>query len=52
MTGPGKPVGEAPEASPDLLTPLTRTILAGVAMRTGSALLKRSVDRGILGAAP
>ena len=55
MTAPGdkaqKPVAE-PDAAPDPLGPLTRTILAGIAMRAGSTLLKRSVDRGILGAAP
>jgi len=42
----------APDSPPDPFTPLTRTILAGIAMRAGSSLLKRSVDRGILGAAP
>lgn len=57
MTASGKPAPEAPapEApaeSPDPVGPLTRTILAGIAMRAGSTLLKRSVDRGILGAAP
>lgn len=57
MTAPGKPAPEtpAPEAaadSPDPVGPLTRTILASIAMRAGSTLLKRSVDRGILGAAP
>jgi len=47
---PAAPV--APDSPPDPVTPLTRTILAGIAMRAGSTLLKRSVDRGILGAAP
>lgn len=42
----------APDSPPDPITPLTRTILAGIAMRAGSSLLKRSVDRGILGVAP
>ena len=40
------------DASPDPLGPLTRTILASIAMRAGSTLLRRGVDRGILGAAP
>ena len=55
MTAPGKPGPEAPEIpaeSPDTVGPLTRTILAGIAMRAGSRLLKQGVDRGILGAAP
>lgn len=43
---------EAQTDSPDPIGPVTRTILAGIAMRAGSTLLKRSVDRGILGAAP
>lgn len=56
-TGPGKlaseaPVAEASSESPDPVGPLTRTIIAGIAMRAGSTLLKRGVDRGILGAAP
>ncbi|KUR70093.1 hypothetical protein AQZ52_14585 [Novosphingobium fuchskuhlense] len=42
----------APESPVDPVSPLTRTILAGIAMRAGSSLLKRGVDRGILGAAP
>ena len=37
---------------PDPISPVTRTILAGIALRAGSTLLKRGVDRGILGAAP
>lgn len=56
MTAPGKQdpaVDTAPDPGiPDPVGPLTRTILAGVALRTGSSLLKRSIDRGILGAAP
>lgn len=55
MTAPGKTAPEAsdvPAESPDPVGPLTRTILAGIAMRAGSTLLKRGVDRGILGAAP
>jgi hypothetical protein len=43
---------EAEPASPDPVGPVTRSILAGIALRAGSTLLKRSVDRGILGAAP
>ena len=42
--------GPAKSAAPQI--PVTRSILAGIAMRAGSTLLKRSVDRGILGAAP
>lgn len=54
MTAPGKPAPEAEAApdSPDPIGPVTRSILAGIAMRAGSTLLKRGVDRGILGAAP
>ncbi|WP_072379884.1 hypothetical protein [Novosphingobium sp. NDB2Meth1] len=55
MTASGKQAPEAPEVpaeSPDPVGPLTRTILAGIAMRAGSRLLKQGVDRGILGAAP
>ncbi|WP_421839405.1 hypothetical protein [Novosphingobium sp.] len=58
MTGPAPKVPEpsasepAGDSPPDPVGPVTRAILAGVAMRTGSTLLKRSVDRGILGAAP
>jgi hypothetical protein len=58
MTGPASKAPETPESEPatdsvsDPVGPVTRAILAGVAMRTGSSLLKRSVDRGILGAAP
>jgi hypothetical protein len=58
MTGPADKAPETPapepatDSAPDPLGPLSRAILAGVAMRTGSSLLKRSVDRGILGAAP
>lgn len=55
MTAPGKPDPEAPEIpaeSRDPVGPLIRTILAGIAMRAGSRLLKQGVDRGILGAAP
>ena len=55
MSAPGEkaPAAQAtPDSPPDPVTPLTRTILAGIAMRAGSTLLKRSVDRGILGAAP
>jgi hypothetical protein len=58
MTGPAPKVPEpsaskpAADSPPDPVGPVTRAILAGVAMRTGSSLLKRSVDRGILGAAP
>lgn len=60
-TAPKAPEPPAPElttdsapdsASPDPVGPVARAILAGVAMRAGSTLLKRSVDRGILGAAP
>jgi hypothetical protein len=54
VTEPGDEA-QKPDAAPDLpdpLGPLTRTILAGIAMRAGSTLLKRSVDRGILGSAP
>lgn len=48
-----KPVeAEAQTDSPDPIGPVTRSILAGIAMRAGSTLLKRGVDRGILGAAP
>ena len=48
-----KPVeAEAQAESPDPIGPVTRTILAGIAMRAGSRLLKQGVDRGILGAAP
>lgn len=43
---------EAAAESPDPVGPVTRTILAGIALRAGSTLLKRSVDRGILGVAP
>ena len=53
--GPHAPDGAGPETatdSPDPVGPLTRGILAGIAMRAGSTFLKRSVDRGILGAAP
>jgi hypothetical protein len=50
---PGKPdLAEAAPASPDSVGSVTRSILAGIVMRTGSTLLKRGVDRGILGAAP
>jgi hypothetical protein len=58
MTGPASKAPETPasepaaDSPPDPVGPVTRAILAGVAMRTGSSLLKRSVDRGILGAAP
>lgn len=56
MSQPGEKKAPAPPAAPDTppdpITPLTRTILAGIAMRAGSTLLKRSVDHGILGAAP
>ncbi len=58
MSLTGKPSPESPPAEaasdspPDPVGPLTRTILAGIAMRTGSELLKRGVDRGILGIAP
>lgn len=58
MTGPATKAPETPapeavtESASDPVGPVTRAILAGVAMRTGSSLLKRSVDRGILGAAP
>ncbi len=63
MTGPTAKAPETPAPEPvadsapdpaslDSLGPVSRAILAGFAMRTGSALLKRSVDRGILGAAP
>jgi hypothetical protein len=63
MTGPAAKAPGTPAPEPaadsvpdpvgtDPLGPVTRAILAGVAMRTGSSLLKRSVDRGILGAAP
>ena len=58
MTGPAEKAPETPasepaaDSPPDPVGPVTRAILAGVAMRTGSSLLKRSVDRGILGAAP
>ncbi|WP_298192371.1 hypothetical protein [Novosphingobium sp.] len=58
MTGPARKAPETPasepaaDSAPDPVGPVTRAILAGVAMRTGSTLLKRSVDRGILGAAP
>lgn len=45
------PVSNDP-VGPDPVGPVTRTILAGIALRAGSSLLKRSVDRGILGAAP
>lgn len=49
----GKPaLAEAAPASPDSVGSVTRSILAGIIMRTGSTLLKRGVDRGILGAAP
>ena len=57
MSAPGKKtpaiaeVEPAPD-SPDPVGPVTRTILAGIAMRAGSSLLKQGVDRGILGAAP
>ncbi len=50
---PGKPdLAEAAPASSDSVGSVTRSILAGIVMRTGSTLLKRGVDRGILGAAP
>ncbi len=54
MTKPAdKPTeAEAQSDSSDPIGPVTRTILAGIAMRAGSTLLKRGVDRGILGAAP
>lgn len=58
MTVPAEKAPETPASEPaadspsDPVGPVTRAILAGVAMRTGSTLLKRSVDRGILGAAP
>ncbi|WP_421849488.1 hypothetical protein [Novosphingobium sp.] len=58
MTGPAHKAPELPAPEPvtdsasDPVGPVARAILAGVAMRTGSTLLKRSVDRGILGAAP
>lgn len=52
MTRRGKQEPDAAGAPADPITPTTRAILAGVAMRTGSALLKRGIDRGILGAAP
>ncbi|MBX9886090.1 MAG: hypothetical protein K2X68_14085 [Novosphingobium sp.] len=58
MSGPADKAPETPaaepatESAPDRVGPVTRAILAGVAMRTGSTLLKRGADRGILGAAP
>ena len=58
MTGPADKAPETPapepaaDSGPDPVGPVTRAILAGVAMRAGSTLLKRSVARGILGAAP
>lgn len=58
MTGPDQKASQVPasdpaaDSAPDPIGPITRAILAGVAMRTGSTLLKRSVDRGIIGAAP
>jgi hypothetical protein len=43
---------EAPTAAPAVTESATRVILADIALRTGGALLKRGVERGILGRAP
>ncbi len=37
---------------PPQITDISRAILAGIAMRAGNIVLKRTVDRGILGRAP
>lgn len=45
------PVADAVPETPAAVT-ATRVVLANIALRTGGALLKRGVERGILGQAP